>query len=239
MASYLNYNALVSTLANLLVVPPSDVNYQQILPAIITDAEQRCYRELQLLDTVVRDTGGSLTANSRTFTLPQTTGTFVVTMNMNVFTPVNTQTERFQLVPTSRDAIDSIWPDEQSATTPSVPKYYAPITDQIFIVGPSPDANYTMEVIGTIRPTPLSATNTTTYLTNVLPDLFLTACMVFGSAYQLNFSAIADDPQQATSWETHFKTLLQSAMTEENMKKYTSQAWTSQAPSPLATPART
>src|SRR5208282_1954248 len=236
MASYLNYTTFVATLSNLLVIPSADVNFQQILPAIITDGEQRIYRELQLLDTVVRDTGGNLTANSRTFTLPQTTGLFVETMNMNVFTPVGTTTERIQLVPKSRDFLDYAWPNEQSATIPSVPQYYAPITDQIFIVGPSPDAAYTMEVIGTIRPTALSAGNPTTYLTNVLPDLFLAACMVFASAYQLNFSAIADDPAQATSWETHFQKLLQSANTEENMKKYQSQAWTSQAPAPLATP---
>jgi hypothetical protein len=237
-SSYLNYGTFVSTIANLLVVPTTDPNFQQILPAMIADGEQRCYRELDLLDTQVRDTAGTLTANSRTFTLPQTYGMFIVTNNMNVFTPSGTQTNRNQLIPTTRDWMDAVYGNEASSTTPSVPRYYAPITDQIFIVGPSPDAGYTMEVLGTIRPTPLSASQTTTYLTTVLPDLFIAACMIFGSSYQLNFSQVADDPQQAVSWETHFNKLLASANTEENRKKYASQAWTSQSPAPLATPPR-
>src|ERR1700677_2228650 len=184
MTSYLNYSTFVATIANLMVVPTDDPYFQQIIPAMIADSEQRMYRELDLLDTIVRDTGGSLTANSRTFTLPQTFGMFIVTNNFNIFTPVGTQTSRHQLVPVSRDWMDYVWPNEASTTTPSIPTYYAPITDQIFIVGPPPDAAYTMEVIGTIRPAPLSSANTTTYLTNVLPDIFVAACMIFASGYQ-------------------------------------------------------
>lgn len=236
--SYLTYSSYTTTIANLMVVPETDPNYQQIIPAMIADAEQRMYRELQLLDTTVRDTGGNLTANSRTFTLPQTVGMFIVTYNFNIFTPVNTQTNRNQLVPVTRDWLDAVWGNEASSSTPSVPQYYAPITDQIFIVGPSPDAAYTMEVIGTIRPTPLSASNTSTYLTAVLPDAFIAASMIFASSYQLNFSAAADDPQQAQSWSSHYKELIASANIEENQKRYASQAWTSAPVAPIATPPR-
>lgn len=236
--TYLDYNTFVATIANLAVVPPTDLNFQQILPAIISDGENRCYRELQLLDTETRDTGGNLTANSRNFTLPQTVGQFVVTHGLNVFTPVGNSSNRNQLVPVSRDFLDWAAGNEMAQTTPSIPKYYSPITDQLFIVGPSPDANYTMEVIGTIRPTPLSPTMLTTYLTNVLPDLFIAACMIFVAGYQQNFSAMADNPQQALSWKSHYDELFASANMEENIKRYTSQAWTSQPPAPLATPPR-
>jgi hypothetical protein len=222
----------------MLVIPATDANYLAILPTVIDDGEQRCYRELDLLNTVVRDTGGTLTASSRNFTLPQTNGRFVVTNNMNVFTPAGSQTNRIQLVPTSRDFLDAVWGNDAPSTSPSVPQYYAPISDQQFIVGPPPDANYTMEVIGTIRPTPLSATNTTSYLSLYLPDLFFAASMIFASAYQLNFNAQGDDPQQATAWELHFQKLLPSANTEEQRKRYASQAWTSMSPASLATPAR-
>lgn len=234
----LTYPLFVTDLANLLVVPADDANYLTVLPNIIDDAEQRIYRELDLLNTIVRDTGGNLTANSRNFTLPQTSGRFVVTESMNVFTPSGTTTNRNQLVPVSREWLDAIWGNDAATTTPSVPQYYAMITDQSIIVGPPPDATYTMEVIGTIRPPPLSATNTTTYLTLYLPDLFLAAAMVFGAAYQLNFSAAGDDPQQAASWETHFQKLLPSANTEEQRKRYASQAWSPKQPANLATPPR-
>lgn len=230
-----NYATYVTDLANLLVVPTSDPNFQTVLPNIIDDSEQRIYRELDLLSTIVRDSTTALTANSRNFTFPQH---FVVSESINVYTPVSTTTNRYQLVPVTREFLDAVWPNEASTTTPSIPQYYAMITDQTIIVGPPPDAAYTLEVVGTIRPVPLSAANTTTYLTTYLPDLFMAASMVFGAGYQLNFSAAGDNPQQAVSWESHYQSLFASANTEENRKKYASQAWSAKQPAPLATPPR-
>ena len=131
-----------------------------------------------------------------------------------------------------------MWPNEAAPASPSVPSYYAMITDQQIIVGPPPDATYKLEVVGTIRPVPLSSSNQTTYLTLYLPDLFMTAALIFASGYQLNFNAMGDNPQQSVSWETHYQPLLQSANIEENRKKYVSQAWSSKQPAPLATPPR-
>lgn len=232
----LTYSQYVTDLANLLVVPPADPNYLIVLPNIIDDAEQRVYRELDLLSTIVRDSTGVLVANSRSFTFPQH---FVVSESINVYTPVNTLTNRNQLVPVTREFLDAVWPNEASTTTPSVPQYYAMITDQQIIVGPPPDAAYSMEVIGTVRPTPLSASNTTTYLTLYLPDLFMAASMVFAAGYQQNFSAMGDNPQQALSWEAHYQALVKSADIEENRKKYAAQGWSAKQPAPLATPPRT
>jgi hypothetical protein len=230
-----NYTQYVVDLANMLVIPPTDPNYLLVLPNIIDDAEQRIYRELDLLSTIIRDTSGSLTANSRNFTFPQH---MIVSESLNVFTPVGTQTNRNQLIPVSREWMDAIWGNEASTTTPSVPKYYAMITDQTIIVGPPPDTTYSMEVVGTIRPAPLSTTNNSTYLTLYLPDLFFAASMVFASGYQLNFSAMCDDPQQATAWEAHFTKLLSSANIEEIRKRYASQAWTPKQPYSVSTPPR-
>jgi hypothetical protein len=113
------------------------------------------------------------------------------------------------------------------------------ITDQTIIVGPPPDAAYTMEVVGTIRPAPLSVSNTTTYLTQYLPDLFFAESLVFGYGYLKDFGAATDDPRGSTTWESHYQALWQSANTEENRKKYAAQAWTPKQPTSLATPPRT
>ena len=67
-----NYSGYVTDLANLLVVPQNDPGFMTALPNIIDDAEQRIYRELNLLSTSVRDSSANLTANSRNFVLPQT-----------------------------------------------------------------------------------------------------------------------------------------------------------------------
>lgn len=231
----MTYSDFVTQLANMLVIDATDPNYLIALPNIITDAEQRIYRELDLLATIVRDSTGTLTPNSRSFTFPQH---FVVSESINVFTPVGATTYRHQLIPVSREWMDAVWPDDTAASCfcdgGSIPEYYAMITDQQIIVGPPPDAAYFMEVIGTIRPAPLSATNTTTYLTAYLPDLFFTAALIFSSGYQLNFSPMGDNPTQSMSWEAHYKQLMSTANIEEIRKKYASQAWTPKQPDPLA-----
>lgn len=231
----LTYTQFVTDLANMLVIPPTDPNYVTVLPNIIDDAEQRIYRELDLLSTIVRDSSGTLTANSRNFTFPQH---FVVSESVNVFTPASTTTNRNQLVPVSREFLDAVWPNEASASTPSVPQYYAMITDQQIIVGPAPDAAYTMEVVGTIRPAPLSVSNPTTYLTLYLPDLFFAASLQFSYGYMKDYGATTDDPQAPATWEAHYQKLMASASVEELRKKYASSAWTSKQPSPIATPPR-
>lgn len=230
-----NYSQYVIDLANLLVVPSTDPNYQTVLTNIIDDAEQRIYRELDLLDTIVRDSSATLTSNSRNFTFPQH---FVVSESINVFTPVNTTTNRLQLIPTTREFLDAVYGNEASVNTPSIPHYYAMITDQTIIVGPPPDSNYTLEVVGTIRPAPLSSTNPTTYLTLYLPDLFMAASLVFAQGYLNNFGAMSDNPQAATSWESHYQLLKASADIEEARKKYASQAWSPKQPIQISSPPR-
>jgi len=82
----LTYSTFVTSLANLISVEPTDPGYLTALPNIIDDAEQRLYRELDLLSTMVTATG-LLTSGSRKFTLPTTSGTFVVVEEFNVITP--------------------------------------------------------------------------------------------------------------------------------------------------------
>lgn len=230
-----NYTQFVTAIAELMVVPTSDPDFQAVLPNIIDDGEQRCYRELDLLNTIVRDQSGSLVANSRNFTFPQH---IVVLESLNVFTPFGTTANRNPLIPVTREFLDAVWGNETAPQVPSIPNYYAMITDQTIIVGAPPDAAYVMEVIGTIRPAPLSVSNATTYLSLYLPDLFLAACMVFAAGYQQNFSSMSDNPAQSMSWEAHYKSLFDSANVEENRKKYAAQAWTPKQPASIATPPR-
>jgi hypothetical protein len=235
----LNYNSFVIDLANMIAVPTTDPAYAIALPNIIDDAEQRLYRELDLLSTVTRDTG-LVAANNRNFTLPSNNGRFVGTEQMNAITPPG-QTNpdlgtRNPMLPVSKEFLDVIYPSVAGA---DVPTSFAPISDQNWIVGPWPDAGYTIEVVGWIRPAPLSVSNQTTFLTLYLPDVFMAAALVMSAGYQQNFSSMGDNPQSAVSWETHVKTLLDSAKVEEIRKKFGSQGWSSKSPDPIATPPRT
>jgi hypothetical protein len=237
----LNYTQYVNSLSNLLVVPASDSGFQLALPNIIDDAEQRLYRELQLLNTVVRDSSIAFTINTRTFNLPSAQGTFYVVDSIYAITPAGTVNPDLgthnYLTPASRSFIDALFP---SSAGSGVPAYFAPTTQNAYIVGPWPDQAYQAEVVGTIRPAALSSTNVTTLLSWYFPDLFLAASCVFGAAYQQNFGAAGvDNPQMAGTWEAHYQSLLKSAEVEEAMKKFTSQGWSSKAPAELATPPRT
>lgn len=235
----LTYTQYVNSLANLLVVPSADTGFQTVLPNIIDDAEQRLYREIDLLNTSVRATG-TFTAGIRTFNLPSTQGTFVVTDEINVITPAGTTNPesgtRNSLVPCSDEMLNILWP---SVTGSTVPQYFAMLDQGSVIVGPWPAAAYTVEVVGTIRPNALSTSNVTTLLSVYFPDLMIAASMVFACGYQKNFGSMVDDPKAAIAWESHLTTLLSSAQVEEDRKKFTGPGWSSKEPAPLATPPRT
>lgn len=234
----MNYTDLVNTIANLTVIGSTDPNFIQIFPQAISYAEDRLYRELDLLSTVTRDSA-PLTTSNRNFTLPQNNGRFVVTNGFSVITPSTTAVPdngtRTQMIPVSRDYLDAVW---GSVTGTGLPTLYAPITDQQFIVGPWPDAAYTIEVVGTIQPAPLSSSNPTTFLSLYMPDLLTAAVMIFMSGYQRDFGAQSDDPAQAQSWSGQYDKLFASANVVEMRKKYASGAWSSLSPTPIATPSR-
>lgn len=226
-----DYATFVQTLANEMVTEQTNPEFLIVLPTIIDDAEQRIYRKLDLLATVVTDQTGILTPDQRMFDLPVASGRFVTLTQVNVFTPAGSTTTRNPMAIVSRGYLDAAWPSDTSVGT-SVPNVYAMHTDQQIVVGPPPSDAFTMELVGTIRPEPLSATNTETFLTLYLPDLFFAAAMVRAAGYQKNFGAQADDKQMAGSWEALYQERLASADAEEMRKRWQGTSWTTPAPGP-------
>lgn len=224
---------------NLVPTNATDSGFILMLPNAIDDAEQRLYRELDLVNTQVIDTSGVLTAGTRTLTLPTSLGIFLVVDEINVITPAGTSNPnlgtRNPLTPATKEMIDFLYP---SANYSTVPLYFAPISQGVYSIGPFPDHNYSFETIGTQRPAPLSVSNQTTLLSVYFPDLLIAASMVFVAGYMKNYGQAVDDPQQGVSWETHLKNLLGSAQTEEQRKKFNMAGWSSKQPAPQATPPR-
>ena len=211
------YSTFVPALAALLTVDPSDSDFSTLLPTIIQDAELRCYRELDLVSASVA-VPGTLTANTRSFTLPTTSGSIIVVDAINVFDASNV---RHPVKPASRDVIDTFWPSDTAPSASSIPKLFARPDETAVLLGPAPGTAWNVEVVGTIRPTPLSAINPTTFLTSSIPDLFMAAAMAFATGGLLkNYGAASEDPRAAVSWEAHYQTLLSSARPEELRKTY-------------------
>lgn len=222
----MNYFSYALRLSDIIAEKQDNIDWSVILPATIDYAEQRCYRELDLLNTVTRDDSSVMTPSNRNFTLPTSMGRFVTVQSINVVTPPTAATAdagtRNQLTPVSRDFLDSVW---NSSTGSTLPIYFAMIDDQHIIVGPFPDNAYRVEVIGTIRPNSLSADNQTTFLTSYLPDLFFNASMVFFSQAVKERGASAQNPPEL--WEAAYQASKQSALSEELRKKFASGAWNS------------
>ena len=233
----LTYATYKTALATLSVVPETDPNWLAVLPDAIDYAELRIYRDLDLLSTVQTLSTFATTANASKVQL--TAGTFVTLQNVNVIPPAGTTVPdsgtRNPVLPVSKEYIQYSWP---SSTNASIPKYFAMIDERTFSLGPWPDAAYTLEIVGTYRPPTLSSVDTTTFISQYLPDLFLMASMIFVSGYQRNFGRQSDDPAMAQSYESQYQALLRGATVEEYRKKFSASGWTSLSPSPVATPGR-
>jgi hypothetical protein len=243
MTTGLTYSTYKTQIATMAVVAEDDAAFTTILTQMITYAENRIYRDLDFLFTSASSTAYSITTGSRTITVNAATfpdGTLVVPEQINLITPSGTSNPnagtRVPLLPTTKEFLDAVYGASQST---GQPKYWVPFDDYTFLVGPYPDANYTVEIVGTYRPASLSTTNTTTFISLNLPDLMIMASMIYVSAYQRNFSsAMGNDPQMPVTYETQYQSLLKGALSEENRKKFEAAAWSSQSISTSATPTR-
>ena len=236
----LTYNTYQAALAELMVVDSvTEPNFVDILPSIIDYAEQRIYRELDLLSAKVTATGLSTTAGTRAMALP-TQNPFVAVEAVTVIASTlalgnQKLSNRQPLLPVSRDLLDAVY---ANAWQDCVPVWFAMQDSATILFGPWPDQAYGVEVTGIVRPSPLSNQNTTTFLSTNLPDLFLAASMIFASGYQKNFGSQSDDPQMAVSWSAQYDKLMASAMAEEARKKFQGSGWTSLSAPVGATPNR-
>lgn len=240
MTTGLTYSTYKTQIATMAVVEETDANFLTILPQAITYAENRMYRDLDFLftsDTYV----ATLTAGNRALTIPE--GTFVVSEQINVITPAGqtnpdgASSTRNACLPTTKEFLDAVY--NSSATgSRGLPKYFVPFNDNLFLFGPVPNQAYSVEIVGTIRPASLSDTNTETFISKYLPDLFIMASMIYISGYQRNFGRANDEPQMAVTYESQYQALLKGAAVEEARKKFEASAWSSQGPTPVASPTR-
>lgn len=237
MTTGLTYATYKSQIATMAVVEETDPAFTTILPQMITYAENRIYRDLDFLFTSISNTSFSCTVGSRSIAVPA--GTFVVPEQINLITPAGTSNPdngtRVPLLPTTKEFLDAVYGSSQ---VKAEPKYFCPFDDYTFLLGPYPDQAYRVEIVGTYRPESLSASNTTTFISLYLPDLMIMASMIYVSAFQRNFGRLNDEAQMAVTYESQYQTLLKSASVEEARKKYEASAWSSQSPSPVATPTR-
>lgn len=240
----MDYAAYQVALAELTAIPTTNASFQAILPSVIDYAEQRIYRELDMLVEDVRDATSSTSSDVRNFVLPTGLGKFQIVSDINIITPAGAAPNsgtRNPCTPVSLSVLDWTWPSSEGA---GVPTQFAYVSQSILagqtniVFGPWPDDAYVVEVVGKIIPTPLSATNTETFLTLYLPDLFLMASQIYFDNYMKNFGKMSDDPQSSITHESQYQTLLASAATWEARKRFSGASWTAKQIEPTAQPQR-
>lgn len=239
MAGY-TYTSFKLAAQTIVVSNGADIDFDNILPSAIDYANERCLRELNLLNTVqVDNTTVTTTLGARLITIPST---FVVVNEMSVFTPAGSTEStgtRVPLTPVSRAVLDALWPSRTVTGEPSMFNMQDQFTA---LLGACPDGAYQVEVVGTYRPAPISPTVATSFLTTYLPDLFFAASMVFFALYMRNFASAqgqsGNDPMMSGNWEAQYQTLFKSADSEEARKHGWGSSWTAYPVAPGAQPQR-
>jgi hypothetical protein len=102
--------------------------------------------------------------------------------------------------------IQEYWPD---ATVEGLPKYYSDWDALQFVLAPVPDTTYTVELAYTYRPTGLSDSNTTTWLSTYASDVLLWACLIEAASF------MKEMPADANEWKTKYIEARDSLMLEE------------------------
>lgn len=149
-----------------------------IVQGMIRDAELRIFREVDA-DYTREYATANLNINSPYLDLPSanvttSTRTSIIVRSMLVFDSTQTPTTKEYL-----DKRDTSFIFEYNSTGETgVPKYYANWKETTIIMAPAPDAQYKVQLSYIYSPEALSATNTTTYLSDNVSDLLFYATMV-------------------------------------------------------------
>lgn len=250
----LTWNSFVTQLATMAVVQTATVAgivvgvddaFNIILPQCIQYSELRIQRDCDILPSLTSNSY-SLTPNINTLQLGVNDFVTVQTMGVTVGGALS------PLLPVSKEYLQTVYGDPSYLAQP---RAFAMIggdqatggnTYNNILVGPYPDINYPVVVMGTQRlPTLYQnsgngtlAQTGTTFISTYLPDLLLMASMIYVSAYQRNFSPMGNDPDMPGSYELQYGNLLKGALVEEARKRFAAGAWSSMGPTPIATPAR-
>jgi hypothetical protein len=167
----MTYDELVTNIRNYTEVD-SNVFSNSVIDTFITMAENRILRDIDL-DVFKQEDTGSLTTDIRFLQAPSTILTHRYLM-------VVVDDDRIFLDFRDNSFIREFWPDY---TLTGVPKYYAVWDQNTFQVAPTPNQDYTVQMGYIYRPTQLSASNTTTWISTKAPEALLYACLIQAYSY--------------------------------------------------------
>jgi len=167
----MTYDELVTNIRNYTEVN-ANVFTSSVINTFITMAENQILREIDL-DVFKLEVSGTMTSGNKFLTAPSD----ILTHRYMMITSGSNQ-----IFLDFRDTsfMKEYWPN--GATT-GTPKYYSVWDQNTFYIAPTPNANFTVELGYIYRPTQLSSTNPTTWISTNAPEALLYACLIQAYSY--------------------------------------------------------
>jgi len=165
----MTYAELTAKIRNYTEVD-SNVFTQSIVDGFISDAEWRIQRDVDS-DNNRKYATASIIAGQAYVSTPLLTNQTLIIREAQIIDSSGVAT-----VVEYRETsfINEYNPDQEQG----LPKYFSYWDDQHIVLAPIPNINYTMQLNYTLKPAGLSASNTTTYLSQEFPTGLLYACLV-------------------------------------------------------------
>ena len=160
----------------------SESSFVTNLPTFITTAEERIFKNVQL-DDFRKNQVGNLTASGTYLECPTD---YLAPFSLAV---IDSSSNYNYLLLKQVSFIRDFTPN---ASTTGLPKYYAEFDDNTFIVAPTPDSTYEVELHYYYRPASLTSTtgSETTWLSKNAPNAILYGSLVEACTYLKNYEAI-------------------------------------------------
>ena len=160
----------------------SESSFVTNLPTFITTAEERIFKNVQL-DDFRKNQVGNLTASGTYLECPTD---YLAPFSLAV---IDSSSNYNYLLLKQVSFIRDFTPN---ASTTGLPKYYAEFDDNTFIVAPTPDSTYEVELHYYYRPASLTTTtgSETTWLSKNAPNAILYGSLVEACTYLKNYEAI-------------------------------------------------
>lgn len=193
MPTTVTFSSLITDLQNYLERGGSattDPTVYNQLPRLINAAERKLAQDLKILGMleVLVDAPAGLSTGVAVVAKPDRwRGT--VSMNYGAGATNNARTPLF---PRSYEYCRGYWPDQTQTDSNNPPAFYADYDYSHWLIVPTPDQNYPLEVLAYLQPQLLDATTQSNFWTEYAPNALLYGALVEATPF------LKDDPRLQT-----------------------------------------
>ena len=154
----------------------TETNFVAAIPTFIKQTEQRIYRSVNL-PVNRKNVKGTINDGNKYLTMPTD---FLFPLSLSIYTyPDVADSNQIFLLNKDANFIRAMYPN---AFTEGVPKYYGIFASDAFIIGPTPNANFTTELHYYYQPASI-VTSSTSWLGTNAETVLLYGCLVEAYTY--------------------------------------------------------